>query len=160
MQVEEIMSTKVWSAHPDTLISDVAVTMCFNKISGVPVLDDDDNIVGMLSEKDILRAMYPDISEIMDGTRIDFEELEKEYRDVINHKVSDLMSTHVHTVSPQDPVLRAVSVMCVNKIRRIPVAKDGKLIGIISIGDVHKAIFQNNITKNLHSKQSTTAHAA
>lgn len=153
MLVKEIMTTTVRTATSDSSISDVAMMMCFNNISGMPVVDADDNIVGIISEKDILRAMYPNVDEHMgsgmDTTRVDFEELESEYRDLISLSVSDLMTKHVYTVSPDEPILLAVSVMCVNMIRRIPVARHGKLVGIISMGDVHKAIFQKNIHKNL-----------
>jgi CBS domain-containing protein len=53
----------------------------------------------------------------------------------------------VFTVEPDMPLLRAASTMFRNRIRRIPVSDGGKLLGIVSVGDVHKAIFQKNITK-------------
>ncbi len=153
MLVEEIMSTGVRAASPDSSISDVAMTMCFNKISGMPVVDEDNEIVGIISEKDILRAMYPDVEEYMgrgmNMGQVDFESLEAEYRDLINLSVKDLMTKTVLTVIPKVPILRAVSVMCANRIRRIPVATDNKLVGIISMGDVHKAIFHKNINQTL-----------
>lgn len=153
MLVKEIMITNIRTASSDSAVSEVAMTMCFNKISGMPVVDKNDNIIGIISEKDVLRAMYPNVDEFMGNGmemgRVDFEALESDYRDLINLNVSDLMTKHVHTVSPEEPILRAVSVMCVNKIRRIPVAINGKLVGIISMGDVHKAIFQKNINNNL-----------
>ena len=146
MLVKDIMNTNVRTARPESNISDVAIVMCFNKISGLPVIGSSNEIVGIISEKDILKAIYPNVSEIMENGRVDFEALENEYRDLINMKVEDLMTPNVLTVTPEDPVLRAVSVMCVNKIRRIPVAVDGELRGIISMGDVHKAIFQKHFT--------------
>ena len=149
MLVKEIMNTNVRTTRPDSSINDVAIVMCFNKISGLPVLDDDDKIVGIISEKDILNGIYPNVSEFMEMGRVDFESLEQEYRDLINLQVRDLMTPNVLTVTPEDPVLRAVSVMGINKIRRIPVAEDGVLRGIISMGDVHKAIFQKHFTGSL-----------
>ena len=149
MLVKEIMNTNVRTARPDSSINDVAIVMCFNKISGLPVIDDDNKIVGIISEKDILNGIYPNVSEFMEMGRVDFESLEQEYRDLINLHVSDLMTPNVLTVTPEDPVLRAVSVMGINKIRRIPVAEDGVLRGIISMGDVHKAIFQKHFTGSL-----------
>lgn len=148
MLVKEIMTTSVRTAQQDMPIRDVAVTMCFNKISGMPVVDQDQRIVGIISEKDILHAMYPDMQEIMDGGRVDFEMLEHEYTDVINLNVKDIMKKPVISARTDDPVLRAVSIMCLNKIRRIPIVDDnGKLAGILSMGDVHKAIFQSCIMK-------------
>jgi len=149
MLVKEIMNTNVRTARPNSSINDVAIIMCFNKISGLPVIDDDDKIVGIISEKDILNGIYPNVSEFMETGRVDFESLEQEYRDLINLHVKDLMTSTVLTVTPEDPVLRAVSVMAINKIRRIPVAEDGLLRGIISMGDVHKAIFQKHFTGSL-----------
>jgi len=153
MLVEEIMNTGVRTASPDSSISEVAMTMCFNKISGMPVVNEDNDIVGIISEKDILRAMYPDVEEYMgkgmNMGRVDFEALEAEYRDLISLSVKDLMTKNVLTVTPDAPVLRAVSVMCANRIRRIPVATNNRLQGIISMGDVHKAIFLGNIRQTL-----------
>ena len=149
MLVKEIMNTNVRTTRPDSSINDVAIVMCFNKISGLPVIDDNEKIVGIISEKDILNGIYPNVSEFMEMGRVDFESLEQEYRDLINLKVEDLMTPKVLTVTPEDPVLRAVSVMGINKIRRIPVAEDGMLCGIISMGDVHKAIFQKHFTGSL-----------
>lgn len=149
MLVKEIMNTNVRTATGDSKVSDVAITMCFNKISGMPVINDAQEIVGIISEKDILKGMYPNVNDYMESGPVDFESLEEEYRDLINLKVKDLMTKNVLTVTPNDPLLRAVSVMCVNKIRRIPVAQDGILQGIISMGDVHKAIFQKHFSKSL-----------
>jgi CBS domain-containing protein len=148
MIVRDIMSTAVKVARPDDLIRDVATVMCFNKISGMPVVDSSDQIVGVISEKDILHGMFPTLDDMMENpTVVDYEALEHDYRDVVNMKVSDLMSPRVFTVEPELPVLKAASIMFRNRIRRIPVSQGSKLVGIISVGDVHKAIFQQNITK-------------
>jgi len=149
MLVKEIMNTNVRTASSDSKVSDVAIIMCFNKISGMPVVNENREIVGIISEKDILKGMYPNVVDYMESGRVDFESLEEEYRDLINLRVEALMTRNVLTVTPDDPVLRAVSVMCVNKIRRIPVASNGVLQGIISMGDVHKAIFQKHFSKTL-----------
>ncbi len=149
MLVQEIMITNIRSATAESNIQEIAMTMCFNKISGMPVVDAEKNIIGVISEKDILRGMYPKVDEFMGSGmntgRANFEDMELEYLDIMNMKVKELMTPHVFTVKPDEPILRAVSIMCLRKIRRIPVAIDGKLVGIVSMGDVHKAIFQNNI---------------
>lgn len=149
MIVNDIMNTSVKTAHTSTQIRDIASIMCFNKISGVPVVDENNNLVGVLSEKDILRAMFPDVEQIMqEGLAPDFESIEADYRGVLNKQVGDLMTQTVASVTPEMPLLKAASMMCAKKIRRIPVTdKNNQLVGIISIGDVHKAIFQENLLK-------------
>lgn len=64
------------------------------------------------------------------------------YKDVVNLSVSDLMATHVISVSPDQHILQAATTMVRHKFRRIPVAEGGVLRGMLSLGDVHKAIFQ------------------
>ncbi len=150
MIVKDIMTTDVKTARPDTAVREIASIMCLKRISGVPVVDENERLVGILSEKDILHCMFPDIGEIMsEGAEArDFEKLEGKYQDAMNKKVGDIMTRAVATVSADIPVLRAASMMWLKKIRRIPVTEGDKLLGIISIGDVHKAIFQANLVNN------------
>ncbi len=147
MIVKEIMSTTVKTANRDTLIKDIASVMCLNNISGVPVVDDNNALVGILSEKDILKVMFPDVSRVMeDGVKPNFESMEADYKSILDKKASDLMTKTVASVTLDMPLLKAASMMCLKNIRRIPVTDaDGKLVGIISIGDVHKAIFQESL---------------
>ena len=145
MKVSEIMTTGVKTAKADTPVKEIANTMCFNKISGLPIVDDNDNIIGIVSEKDLLTKMFPDMATIAAEGRPDFEDMEKDYADTLQLVASDIMTSTVSFVSPDMPIMKAASMMCLNKIRRIPVAEGSKIIGIISIGDVHKAIFQNSL---------------
>ena len=147
MIVKDIMTQSVKTANSDTLIKDIASVMCLNKISGVPVVDKNNALVGILSEKDILEVMFPDVARVMeDGVKPDFESMEADYKNILDKKASDLMTTTVSSVTPDMPLLKAASMMCLNNIRRIPVIDEAKkLVGIISIGDVHKAIFQESL---------------
>lgn len=149
MVVKDIMNHAVKTARTDTSIKDIASIMCLNKISGVPVVDDNGALTGVLSEKDILKAMFPDVAQIIEGgLKHNYELIESDYRDVLYKKAGELMTQTVSSVTPDMPLLKAVSMMCVKNIRRIPVTDENNiLVGIISIGDVHKAIFQENLLK-------------
>lgn len=148
MLVKDIMTQSVKVARPDDLVRDVVSVMCFNKISGMPVVDAEEKLVGVISEKDVLHAMFPTLDDMMENPApVNFEALEREYKGIVNLKVSDLMSQRVFTAEPDMPLLRAASIMFRNRIRRIPVSQGSKLVGIISVGDVHKAIFKQNLTK-------------
>ena len=148
MLVKDIMTQSVKIARPNDLVRDVVSIMCFNKISGMPVVDTEENLIGVISEKDVLHAMFPTLDDMIENPQpVDFEALEREYKDIVSLKVSDLMSKRVFTVEPDMPLLRAASIMFRNRIRRIPVSVDNKLVGIISVGDVHKAIFKENLAK-------------
>ncbi len=133
------------TANADTSIRDIANTMCFNKISGLPIVDEDNKIIGIVSEKDLLKRMFPDMATIATEGRPNFEEMEKGYADTLQLVASDIMTTTVSSVTPDMPIMKAASLMCINKIRRIPVTENDAVVGIISIGDVHKAIFQSSL---------------
>ena len=147
MIVNDIMNTSVKTATAETPIRDIAAIMCFNKISGVPVVDSNNKLIGVLSEKDILRNMFPDVKEIMEqGGKTDFEAMERDYKDILDKKVGDFMTQTVASVTPDMPLLKAASMMCGKHIRRSPGPdKENNLLGIISIGDVHNAIFKENL---------------
>lgn len=145
MLVEEIMTRSVKTARPDTPVREIATQMVLNHISGMPITDADDRIVGVISEKDVLHHMFPNVQDLMESGLRDLESLESNYRSVIGLKAADLMTRAVATVTPDMPVLKAAAMMWLRKVRRIPVAANGQLVGIISIGDVHRAIFQSNL---------------
>ncbi len=149
MQVKDIMCTDVKTCKADTPIKDIATMMCLNKFSGLPVVDDDNNVIGIISEKDILSSMFPDMKEIVEsGAKADFEEMENDYSSILDKTVADLMTSSVASVSPDIPILRAASMMWLRKFRRIPVTENNKLVGIISLGDVHTSVFQNSLLNN------------
>ncbi|KAG1682819.1 Phosphoglucomutase [Nymphon striatum] len=145
MLVSETMSTNVKTAKADTPVKELANIMCINNISGLPVVDDENKIVGIVSEKDLLRKMFPDISDLAKEEGMpNFEEMEKNYSETLNLVANDIMTKAVSSVSPEMPIMKAASLMCARNIRRIPVVEENnKLAGIISIGDVHKAIYQD-----------------
>ncbi len=146
MIVEEIMNTRLKTAKADDRIKDVSTLMCMNKISGVPVVDANDELIGVLSEKDILHCMFPEAHELfLNEERPNYEQMEKDFKGTLNQKVGDLMTKVVSSVSPEMPVMKAASMMWLKKIRRIPVVDGGKLVGIVSIGDVHRALFQEHL---------------
>ena len=145
MLVAEKMTTGVKTVKADTSVKEVANIMCLNNISGLPVIDDEGNIVGIVSEKDVLKRMFPDMKEIANEGKPDFEDMEKKYADALDLRAKDIMTSPVSSVTSDMPIMKAASLMCVRTIRRIPVVDNGKLVGIISIGDVHKAIYQDTV---------------
>ena len=106
MLVKDIMNTNVKVATLATPIRDIAVIMCFNKISGVPIVNDSDEIIGIISEKDVLNSMYPKVDEYMQIGSYDFEQLENGYTDILNLQVKDIMKPGLFTVSPEEPILK------------------------------------------------------
>ncbi|MBT3197443.1 MAG: CBS domain-containing protein [Gammaproteobacteria bacterium] len=146
MLVKDIMSRHVRSVKSDTPMREVVSAMTLYRVSGLPVLDEEDKLVGFIAEKDVLHHLFPSLEETMNlGRTIDFEEMETGYSAVVNLLVSDLMTTGVIGVTEDMPILKATSLMVRHRFRRIPVVDGDFLVGMMSLGDVHKAIFKEVI---------------
>ncbi|MES9832081.1 MAG: CBS domain-containing protein [Candidatus Thiodiazotropha sp. DIVDIV] len=143
------MSKSPKTVTPDTKLLEVVSLMCLFRYSGIPV-EADGKLAGIIAEKDVLHRMFPTLEEVMDGISApDYDNMMMQYKDVVNLKVSDVMSSNVLTVSPDMHILKAATVMVRHKFRRIPVADGGQLLGMLSLGDIHKAIFQSNLANNM-----------
>jgi CBS domain-containing protein len=149
MLVKDIMSSSVRSVKPESKLVEVSSLMCLYRYSGLPVLENG-RLVGIIAEKDVLHRLFPSLEDLMDGmATIDLDKMLGQYKDVMSLKVRDVMTKNPITVSPDMHVLRAATVMVRHKFRRIPVARGDTLVGMLSLGDVHKAIFHANISDAL-----------
>ena len=150
MQVREIMTHSPKTVTPETSLLEVVSLMCLYRYSGLPVMEDG-KMVGFIAEKDVLHKLFPTLDEMMNEGfgSVDLDAMMGRYADVVNLKVKDLMIRNVITVSPEDHILRAATTMVRHRFRRIPVADRGELVGMLSLGDIHKAIYQTNVSKGM-----------
>lgn len=143
MLVHEVMSTGVVTARKTDTVRSAVVKMLNRHYASVPVIEDDGRLVGMVTLRDVLLPLYPNYGDyIHDNVHSrDFVEMEEAYPEVLAKKVEEIMSVNPLTVSPTDPVLQAASYMGLKNFRRIPVVDGGKLVGIVSVGDVNRGLF-------------------
>jgi len=151
IKVSDAMSTSVRSVKPDTKVVEVASLMCLYRFHGLPVVDDYDRLVGVITEKDMLQSLFPSLDRLMsEGMHsVDLDKELARYGSVLELLVSDLMTENPVSVDPDMHLLRAATVMVRHNFRRLPITRDEKLVGMLSLGDVHKAIFHANITGKL-----------
>jgi len=123
--VGEFMTEKLITFHPEQPIDQVSMILVKNNISGGPVVDDDYQLVGVISEGDCLK-------EVVRG----------KYNNMPNPsgRVADYMAKNVKTVHPDMNVLEAAKMFLNLKVRRFPVIRDGRLVGQISQRDIMKAV--------------------
>jgi CBS domain-containing protein len=144
MKVGNFMTTQVVTVHPDSLIGGAARLMMDCKISGLPVVDTGGRVVGMVTEHDLLRR-------IRNGTgspRPHWLQLIVERGDAIadqsahlsEAKVEEVMTRDPVTVTEATPIGEACRLIEERGFKRLPVVRDGKLVGIISRGDLVRAL--------------------
>ncbi|UCD93064.1 MAG: CBS domain-containing protein [Methanobacteriota archaeon] len=155
MLVKDIMVKEVVVLSPEDTIAKATTKFAENNVSGCPVVDDQGALVGMLSEADILghlktqykrlKMRYP--PEIMFGISFQEERKEKEigqaFDEIGSMKVKDLMRMDVVAATTNDTVEKVVRLMVRKKVNRIPIVQDGKLVGIVTRGDVIGGLYQN-----------------
>lgn len=146
MLVKDIMSRGARTVGPDTPLLEVSSLMCLYRLSGLPVVVDG-KLTGFVAEKDVLSRLFPTLSDFSDGMKgVDYAAMEAQYKEVLHLKTADIMATRVITVSPEMHALQAAAAMARHNFRRIPVATDDTLVGMLSLGDVHKALFHANVS--------------
>lgn len=149
MKVRELMSKKVTSVSPDASFASVWKIIFKKGIHGLPVVDKDNTLIGIIAEEDLLSKLYPSYQEYMDDFRSasDFEEMEEKIGELKKLQAQDIMNRKIHLTYPEGPILRALSKMIVRQIRQLPVIdKQRKLIGIITKGDVFDYLFKRYLS--------------
>jgi len=149
MKVEDVMTSNVRTVTSDEKLGEVVSLMCLYRYSGIPVVDNG-KLTGIVAESDILGKMFPKLEDLMSNmATVDYDEQLKQYSNVVNLTVKDVMTPAVITIRPDMHILQAASMMVGRKFRRIPVAVGDELLGMVSMGDVHKAIYQSTLATRL-----------
>jgi CBS domain-containing protein len=150
MKASDIMVTDVITVQPDSTVEDVAALLLKHRISGVPVVDGG-RMVGIVSEGDLLRRAEAGTEherswwlQMLMGREV----LAAEYTREHSRKVADLMTRDVITATPDTPVSEIAELLERNRIKRVPIVKDGKIVGLVSRANL------------LHALASLRKHAA
>jgi CBS domain-containing protein len=123
MKIAAILATKgadVETIWPDRRVREAVALLARRNIGALVVVDETRAPVGIMSERDVVRAAATDEA-------------------ILTRRVSDIMTRHLVTASPDDDLLSVAHVMTERRIRHLPVVQAGRLVGIVSIGDVVKA---------------------
>jgi CBS domain-containing protein len=125
--VQDYMASKLLTLRPSTNIYDAIKFLIDNKISGAPVVDEDNRLLGLISEKDCLKLLTKGLDN-----------------DIPKINVADFMTVDVDTILAHMDIYFVAGIFIKNVYRRFPViGKDGKLVGQISRRDVLRAVHEN-----------------
>lgn len=145
---KDIMTMDVIVANKSDSIADVAQLLMKEKIGGVPVVSEDREVVGIISETDIIKkekyVEAPQVLNLLQGLIFlsDFKQMEKDMKRIAAYKVEELMSTDIITVHENDTFDDVANVMIKKSVNRVPVVdNDNKLKGIICRYDIIRAMY-------------------
>ena len=136
--IKPVMKTNVITVKKDTPVYDAIELLLNNHITGLPIVDDNDNLVGMITEKDVLKLLYANIKE--------------------DAKVEQFMTKDVVTFDESDNLTDLAECFIHNNFRRVPILKNGKIVGILSKKDIIAYILK--IKKVGHLEMALQSHLA
>ena len=130
LAVGDIMTQRPRTATPDTPLRDAALQMARGGISALPVVEENDVIVGMLAERDLLRHLL--------GSYLQGDSPPRPTPDGVNARraVRDAMTRQVLCVSPEQPLAEVASLMINKDVEQVPVVREGRLVGFLTRGDI------------------------
>jgi CBS domain-containing protein len=141
MTVEDVMTRNVVTVTPETSIHEAARLMVDHGVSGLPVVTDDGQLLGIVSDGDlILRHKRGEARPWWRRFFEDGERLAREYQKARGTTVAEVMTRPVLSISPVFGIETAATLLLNRRIHRLPVVRDGQLVGIVSRGDLLKAL--------------------
>ncbi len=149
IKAKDIMTKSVLSVHIATTLQELVELFIAKKVSGVPVIDDKNNLVGIISKTDLVtHGLEKELSTILRekiprSAYMDLPDFNELLGDEAFHEtVEDIMTTPAITVDPDTDISVVVKTMLENKIHRVVVTTDNKISGIIASMDLIKLIHE------------------
>ncbi len=142
LNASDIMSTEVIAVRPDTGIKELAAILYKHHINGVPVVDEDEKLLGVVCESDLIRLNkklhIPTVVALFDWVLYleNPRKMEKEIERINAATVKDLYTTEVITVDEKTPVDEIASIMTEKRVYTIPVMDGDRVVGIIGKADL------------------------
>ncbi len=142
MNAADVMTSNVVTVHPETPVPKLVTLLLSRGISGVPVVDQDGGLVGIVTEGDLVRRAELGTERRRGRWAAFFTGTATLARDYVRSHglvVSDVMTPSVAVVAPEAALADVADLMEERRVRRVPVVRDGKLLGIISRADLLRA---------------------
>lgn len=161
MRARDVMVRAVATTLPDTTVEALARLMINLRISGVPVMDRDGRLVGIVTEGDLLRRVETGTERHRRRWSEPFSSnsrLAAEYIKSHGKRVAEIMTSEVFSVEETATLGEIADLLETKHIKRVPVVHDGKIVGIVSRADLVKVLASGG-TKTAHEEQDRTIRA-
>lgn len=143
MRLREVMTHNVESLAPTATVESAIHLFIQHSIKGAPVVEKG-KLLGIVSEKDIFRALYPSVTEFSSNPELWLQEMELEgnAKSVATKQVQEIMTKDCITAAADTPIMQAGSMMLAHNVSRILVVDSGKVVGIATRSDVFRNVFK------------------
>ena len=158
MKVRDLMTTQIVTVRPDETVKKAVIKLALDNVSGAPVVDNRNHLLGILSENDILNIILNYQFELdkenseavmltysMDSSSETDEKLKAITDEISNIPVSDIMTRTVLTTTPDTSIMEVLKAMFEMKVNRLPVVEKGVVVGVISRGDIIFALYKRKV---------------
>jgi CBS domain-containing protein len=150
LKARDVMTTNIHTVPEDTSLEEIAKLLAAHHISGVPVVDAEGNLVGIVSEADLIDehkrdAHIPRVA-LYGLFTIPEEALKKAFDGGKRLKARDVMTKRVITDTEDRPVHELADLMMKRRINRVPIVRDGKVVGIVTRGDLVRAMAEGRVS--------------
>ena len=134
MKIKEVMIADLTSVSEDTPIKEVVKIMSRQQMAGLPVVDNDQNVIGIITESDITKACLPGYyKELQNPSFIpDFDQFSQQTKKIAHLSVKDFMTSTVYSVEEDTSRTDAANLLFRKHLRIVPVVRSGKLVGILT----------------------------
>lgn len=143
---QDIMSKDVLTVQPETSVSELARLLNTHNINGVPVVDSDNNLLGVVTENDLVyqkkKVHIPTVINILDSF-IYLEsqsKMKEEMEKITGATVEQIYSKNAKTITPETTIDEIATMMAEQNIHTIPVVENNTLIGVIGKGDIIRTL--------------------
>ena len=143
MQTHDVMSTGVVTGQPMDTVRDVVAKVLSRHCGAIPIVNASRELLRIVTLRDVMLPMdlnYGDYMHDSVHSRA-FLDMEEHYPEVLEKKAEEIMVRNPLTVAPETPILEAASYMGLKNFRRLLVTDHGTLVGMVSIGDIHRGFF-------------------
>lgn len=144
MKVADVMTEDVLTMTPETTWTQAARLMLDRHQPAMPVVDVYGKLVGLISEKDLFRGLFPSYKHfsITPHAYLDFDEMERDARDVKDRKIEILMDKSPLTTTRDTPVLKVGALMVASGTHHVPVMDGGKVVGMVTRHEIYRRILE------------------
>ncbi len=142
----DIMTTNVISVNPETEILRAVQLLLENRINGLPVIDDQGRLVGIVCQSDLIvqqkRVRVPSLFTLLDGyiSLSSARHFEREVEKIAASQVRQAMTPNPASIAPETPVEEVATLMVEKNYHTLPVVSDGRLVGIVGKEDMLRTI--------------------